>query len=184
MNYAFCIYFELIFVVLNCHKVFGDVDQEKSTILQNKYSEAILTDDGPPPPVCKKNAPFIWCLPPDYNKNIEPWMHDTLTNFTLPFNLDFLFNVFDVQEIHDNDRTLKIDMNLGLSWKEPRLQINVTAVDEYKGSIIDGFKVPISINHLDYFWFPDLEIFGLAWVRAPKLLESSSRALQVSPSWR
>ena len=166
MDYAFGIYFVLFFVASTCHKVFGDVDKEKNTILQNEYGEVILTEDGPPPPVCKKNAPIIWCLPPDYNKNIEPWMHHTLTNFTLPFCLDFLFNVFDVQEIHDYDRTLKIDMNLGISWKEPRLQINVTAVDEYKGSNIDGFKVPISINHLDYFWFPDLEIFGFSGIQS------------------
>ena len=53
-------------------------------------------------------------------------------------------------------------MYFGLYWKEPRLQINSTAVDEYKGSNIDGFNVPISINYLDYFWIPDLEIFGLS----------------------
>ena len=169
MYYTFCIYFGLIFVVSTCHKAFGDVNKEKSTILQNKYGEVILTEDGPPPPVCKKNALFIWCLPPDYNKNIEPWMHHTLTNFTLPFYIDFSFNIFDVQEIHDNDRTLKIDMNFGLSWKEPRLQINITAVDEYRGSNIDGFKVPISINYLDYFWFPDLEIFGLSGIESPSI---------------
>ena len=166
MSYAFCIYFVLIFVISTCHNVLGEVDKDKSTILQNKYSEVILTEDGPPPPVCEKDEPFIWCLPLDYNKNIEPWMHHTLKNFTPPFYINFSFNIFDVQEIHDNDRTLKVDMNLGLSWKEPRLQINVTAVDEYKGSNIDGFKVPISINYIDYFWFPDLDIFGLSSVES------------------
>ena len=60
MNYAFCIYFELIFVVLTCHKVFGDVGKEKNTILQNEYGEVILTEDGPPPPVCRSPA---WAAP-------------------------------------------------------------------------------------------------------------------------
>ena len=40
------------------------------------------------------------------------------------------FNLFEVQEIHEFDRTLTIDMYFGLLWIEPRLKINGTAIEK------------------------------------------------------
>ena len=175
MNYAVSISFVLILILSTPYKVFGDAAgipiKDESRLSKLNSKDGILTKDGPPPPTCRENRPFVWCLPPDYNKNTQPWIYINLTNSTLPWYYDFSFKVFDVQEIHEFDRTLKIDMYFGIFWKEPRLNINLTAVDETKEANIGGSIIGIPMNYFEYFWFPDLEIFGLSHFESSNIVK-------------
>ena len=177
MTKPFRIYFVAVFVLSAFHRIFGDAlniyNEDKRRISKYDNYDMVITKDGPPPPLCKKNQPFVWCLPPDYNKNVQPWKYRSLTNSTMPWNYDFSFKVFDVQEIHEFDRTLQIDLYFGIFWEEPRLQINATAVDEDKEAHIAGF-IGIPMNYFEYIWLPDLEIFGLSHFESSSILRPMS----------
>ena len=99
---------------------------------------------------------FTWQLPQDYDFNVPPWEYKHLTNSTLPWNLHFVFSIFEIQEIDDQKRTILLNMYSLIYWLEPRIKINSSAndwTDNAKGNM--SF---IPLNEMDRFWQPDLDI--------------------------
>ena len=169
MSYKFNIGFLFVIIISIADKTLGDVNTVSTTdkikISHTKKDNSTLEKDTQFH-VCKENRPFVWCLPSDYNKNVPPWRYRELANLTLPWYYNFSFEIFDVQEIHDSDRTLTIDMYFGIFWMEPRLKINMTAIEkDIEAHTVEsnvGRFIGIPMNNMEDFWYPDLEIFGLS----------------------
>ena len=158
----------LIIIILIADKVHGDVSTVSSAYnirIPNIKKDSSISSNPTHFHVCHKNRPYVWCLPSDYDKNVPPWRYRGLENLTLPWYYNFFFNLFEVQEIHEFDRTLTIDMYFGLLWIEPRLKINGTAIEkDIEGHTVEynvGRFIGIPLNNLEDFWLPDLEIYGL-----------------------
>jgi len=52
-----------------------------------------------------------------------------MINRSLPWNYDFKFVVEEISNINDKSQTMSISMYFGVSWLDPRLRINETAVE-------------------------------------------------------
>ena len=120
--------------------------------------------------ICKKESSSTWCIPFDYDKDVEPWKYRSLTNTTLPWYYHFHFHIFDVQEVNDMQQTIMIDMYFDIRWLEPRLMINPTADDWENEDNPHGF-IPIPLKDLEYFWFPDLEMYELSSYQSQKIVK-------------
>ena len=168
MSYKLNVCLLSIILILIADKVLGDVStvsSENNIIISNIKKDHSISSNPTLFHVCNKNRPYVWCLPSDYDKNVPPWRYRGLENLTLPWYYNFFFNLFEVQEIHEFDRTLTIDMYFGLLWIEPRLKINGTAIEkDIEGHTVEynvGRFIGIPLNNLEDFWLPDLEIYGL-----------------------
>ena len=157
-----------IIIILIADKVHGDVSTVSSAYnirISNIKKDNSISSNPTHLHVCNKDRPYVWCLPSDYDKNVPPWKYRSLENLTLPWYYNFFFNLFEVQEIHEFDRTLTIDMYFGLLWIEPRLKINGTAIEkDIEGHTVEynvGRFIGIPLNNLEDLWLPDLEIYGL-----------------------
>ena len=168
MNYKLKLCLVFIIIIVIADKVLGDVTTVSSADnirISNIKKDNSISSNPTSFHVCDKNRPYVWCLPSDYDKNVPPWRYRGLENLTLPWYYNFFFNLFEVQEIHEFDRTLTIDMYFGLLWIEPRLKINGTAIEkDIEGHTVEynvGRFIGIPLNNLEDLWLPDLEIYGL-----------------------
>ena len=130
---------------------------------------------------CKNDTSFSWCIPPEYNKDVEPWKHRTLTNLTLPWYYFYEFNIFEVLEVNDKVQTMALNMYFTVKWYEPRMKINVSSI-EWKNEalkVAGEEYVPVPIDHLDYFWIPDPEIHWIKSYRTHPILRPSA-SLRIS----
>ena len=168
MNYKLKLCLVFIIIIVIADKVLGDVTTVSSADnirISNIKKDNSISSNPTLFHVCSKDRPYVWCLPSDYDKNVPPWRYRGLENLTLPWYYNFFFNLFEVQEIHEFDRTLTIDMYFGLLWIEPRLKINGTAIEkDIEGHTVEynvGRFIGIPLNNLEDLWLPDLEIYGL-----------------------
>ena len=181
MNSKLNLCLEFIIIILNSDKVLGDVTTVSSADnieISNIKKDNSISAYPTPFHVCNKDRPYVWCLPSDYDKNVPPWRYRGLENLTLPWYYNFFFNLFEVQEIHEFDRTLTIDMYFGLLWIEPRLKINGTAIEkDIEAHTVEydvGRFIGIPLNNLEDFWLPDLEIYGLRSFDTSRVLKPSA----------
>ena len=97
--------------------------------------------------ICDGNKSFSWCIPYDYNNEVEPWKYRQLTNSSLPWKYEYTFEILDVREVDDNTQMITIGMYFYVGWHEPRLQIN-SKTKEWSTSDM----ISISPLNLKYFW--------------------------------
>ena len=106
---------------------------------------------------CKRNKAMAWCIPADYDKDIEPWRYRHIKNTSMPWKYSFTFNILDIKEVNDEKQTVKIMMYLRIKWLEPRLEIN----ENSSAWSVPATGLPYSSDILEYLWYPDLEINGM-----------------------
>ena len=97
---------------------------------------------------CNENRPQVWCLPPNYRKEIKPWELRYLNTSSLPWNYHLYFDIIDIHEINEMEQTIKFGMYFSVAWHEPRLQVNKSA-DEW----ILKNELSISTLNSNFFWY-------------------------------
>ena len=103
--------------------------------------------------ICKEGRQMPWCIPEDFNPEVEPWK--LVSN--LPWKYQFTFDILDIQEVDDRKQTITIMMYLRIKWFEPRLVIEENNTDWTQ----PGVGLSNSPDLLKYMWNPDLEIYGI-----------------------
>ena len=130
--------------------------------LHNRYYHkqehpSYLKDDY----TCRQNQSFLWCIPLDYNKEVEPWRDGYISNTSFPWNYHFQFNILEIAEINDKMQTIVFSMYLLITWLEPRLQINESATGWVETIFGPPNEVWTSAEVLKHLWYPDLDVYGL-----------------------
>ena len=127
---------------------------------------------------CSNDKIMSWCIPDEYDREIEPWKYRTLTNSTLPWNYHFKFHIYDIQEVDDKKQTISLNMYFRIKWMEPRLVINDEASDwnELESNSENGMNVAPEL--LKYLWYPDLEILGVEAFSTTNILKKMA-SLQI-----
>ena len=127
---------------------------------------------------CSNNEIMSWCIPDEYDKEIEPWKYRSLTNSSFPWNYHFKFHIYDIQEVDDQKQTISLNMYFRIKWMEPRLVINVEAEDW--NDLESSFKNEINVapEFLKYLWYPDLEILGVESFSTTNILKKMA-SLQI-----
>jgi len=123
---------------------------------------------------CRENISYIWCLPHDYNQEKHPYTSFELVNKSLPWDYDFRFVIGEISNINDKAQTMSISMYFGVSWMEPRLQINESATEWTEDRTGPKNQVNESPESLKYIWYPELEIYGLELFGRQRVLKEMS----------
>ncbi|TRY74854.1 hypothetical protein TCAL_00537 [Tigriopus californicus] len=123
---------------------------------------------------CNPNRSYVWCLPRDYNQEKHPFTYSHLTNKSLPWRYDFKFVVEEISNVNDKAQTMSISMYFGVSWLDPRLQINATAKEWTEVKTGPKNEVNVSPESLRYIWYPELEIYGLERFGRQRVLKEMS----------
>ena len=88
-------------------------------------------------------------MPKNYSRTAAP------VNPSSPIEVILKIDHLDILEIDDIKFTIKLQMYLGILWKEPRIFKNSTiAEDDERGTNLD-------LKYLDTLWVPDLDIYNL-----------------------
>lgn len=116
---------------------------------------------------CKRNKAMAWCIPADFDKEIEPWKYRHIKNTSMPWKYNFTFNIVDIKEVNDKRQTVKIMMYFRIRWIEPRLEIN----ENSPAWSVPAAGVPYSTDILEHLWYPDLEINGMERFEANDILK-------------
>ena len=123
---------------------------------------------------CKKNQISVWCIPREYDRNIEPWRGSNVNDTHFPWLYQFQFNILDVQKVDDNEQTLSISTKFQITWLEPRLRINSSAI-EWKDTKLGSLdEINVSPGVLDALWIPDVEIYGMETIEEKRVLKTMS----------
>jgi len=123
---------------------------------------------------CRPNISFIWCLPQDYNQEKHPFTYFHLVNRSLPWDYSFRFVIEEISNINDKAQTMSISMYFAVSWLEPRLQINESAIEWTEDRTGPLNQVNESPESLKYIWYPELEIYGLDTFGRQRVLKEMS----------
>ena len=74
------------------------IASQRNFTLINKleHSNEEFSSDQNKGNVCRKNLPFIWCIPSYYNNEVEPWQYRDITNTSLPwmYHIYFFINPY------------------------------------------------------------------------------------------
>ena len=127
---------------------------------------------------CSNEEVMSWCIPDEYDKEIEPWKYRSLTNSTLPWNYHFKFHIYDIQEVDDQKQTISLNMYFRIKWMEPRLVINDDAVDWNDLELNSQNEINVAPEFLKYLWYPDLEILGVEAFSTTNILKKMA-SLQI-----
>lgn len=118
---------------------------------------------------CDTDQNFAWCLPADYDNEVEPWKYRRLINLELPWYYYFEYDINDIQEVNDKEQTITLDMYWSINWFEPRLKIDLnTSHWRNESMAMNAIITPLEtivainlpLNDLKRFWIPDSEIYG------------------------
>ena len=130
--------------------------------------------------LCKENKFSAWCIPKNFNTEIEPWKFRGLTNSSLPWKYHFTFNIIEVQEVNDKMQTVSIVMYFRIKWLEPRLTIEKNHSEWNETTWVDG-SLSYSSAILEQIWYPDLEIEGIKEFKSQTITKHMSN-VQVYPT--
>ena len=130
--------------------------------------------------ICEKES-SAWCLPPDYDKSVEPWIYKHLSNASLPWILDFTFSIFEIEKVDDKERTILLKMYFIIKWLEPRLNVNLSAPD-WNDSIKANWSF-VPINYMNKFWYPDLDLQRMKKFETKKVLKDMASLKVNSSKW-
>jgi len=123
---------------------------------------------------CSPNGSFVWCLPKDYNREKHPFSYSYMINKSLPWDYDFKFVVEEISNVNDKAQTMSISMYFGVSWLDPRLNINDSATEWRAEKTGPKDEVNVSPESLKYIWYPELEIYGLEKFGRQRVLKEMS----------
>lgn len=117
--------------------------------------------------ICEEDKLYSWCIPSNYDENVEPWKYRDKTNSTLPWIYNFRFDILDVKQINDQTQTVTLMMYFRIKWLEPRIKINNSNAEWIQN--LGGLSY--SPQLLKHMWYPDLEIYGVENFRPKSILK-------------
>lgn len=123
---------------------------------------------------CNPNGTYVWCLPKEYNREKHPFAYSHMVNKSLPWDYDFKFVVEEISNVNDKAQTMSISMYFGVSWLDPRININDTATEWREVKTGPRDEVNVSPESLKYIWYPELEIYGLERFGRQRVLKEMS----------
>ena len=156
----------IILLLFLISSISANAENNNFSIKQQKNFKDSLPDDH----ICQDQKSMSWCIPLDYNKEIEPWKNEETGYNTLPYYYNFEFRVFDVQEVDDLHQTVKLDMYFYIKWHEPSIIVNQSSVEFKSEAIVEGGFIPISLQYLEHLWVPDIEIYEMNDFISQKIL--------------
>ena len=168
----------LAFLIVCCVKIHSfavmkNLENNKSFVSKEKDNIFLRQ-------LCKKSQGLSWCLPVDYDKEIEPWMYQEEKNGSLPFYYHYDFRLYDIQEVNDFEHTLKLDLGFDIKWWEPRIDINLTSSQSSLNGTTPRTFFPIPLSNLELVWTPDVEIYGMNAYQSPKVFEKPMASLSIN----
>jgi len=172
-----------ILIVLSCfpwsidsnYEDFGRGSIFPGVVVNDRYKRSLdMNEMNLDPTLCVKDKAYVWCLPNDYNKEKHPFTYFYLMNKTLPLNYNFKFVIDEISNINDKAQTLSFAMYFAVSWLEPRLIINSSALEWTEEKTGPKDQVNESPVNLKYLWYPELEIYGLETFGIQRVLKEMS----------
>jgi hypothetical protein len=127
---------------------------------------------------CRNDKIMTWCIPDEYDQEVEPWKYQALTNSTFPWKYHFKFHIFDIQEVDDQKQTISLNMYFRIKWREPRLVINKDVSDWEELALGPPNAINVAPEILKYLWYPDLEILGVEKFTTTNILKKMA-SLQI-----
>ena len=103
---------------------------------------------------CKLYGDDFWCLPINYDRNIDPFHFKDISEFSLPWNYTYEIMVQDLAGIDDKRQRISFLIYFRVEWHDPRIQINLDST-EWKTSNGDQ-KEFLFIPSKTPLWLPDL----------------------------
>ena len=113
-----------------------------------------------------------WCLPKDYDSNIDPFKFKEQSSFPFPWDYTFELMVLEVSGVDDISQRISFLMYFRMDWHDPRLRINLNST-EWK-TVNGDLKEFLFIPFTTPIWFPDLDIYGLRAFDRKKIFTDSS----------
>ena len=111
--------------------------------------------------ICKEIHPGV-TIPDNYKKIIQP---------TVPLSISVTFQIMDLPQIYNEEKTLKLNMIIWREWQDLRIKTNVTFKDE-------NTWLPMPKNGLSQIWIPDLYFQDLVKYEEPLSGSSESSTLK------
>ena len=108
---------------------------------------------------CGSKIDQPWCIPKDYDLNVDPFYYHNLSEFSLPWNFTYDFWVNEISRIDDKRQLISFLMYFRTQWYDPRIVINLNSTTWKNRQVIK--KKGIVISSRSPLWIPDLEIYGL-----------------------
>ena len=118
----------------------------------------------------KKHCSNNVCIPPDYETANPPFLNKT------NWMEEIVFSKIKILKVDDIEQMISLTLEIYLSWKEPRLEVNLTS----KKSEYDYFSLEKSFQNK--LWIPDIYIYDAKSVRKNHIT-SSYESLMYTPSW-
>lgn len=107
-----------------------------------------------------------FCLSEGYDKHSPPHIHKSTVNVTVVVSFD------DIVEVNDDDCTVTFDIDLAISWIEPRLKI----IPDFSTWHQNGNKMRTFVpsDNLELLWVPDLDIPNIKKFEIRNVLKEQS----------
>ena len=128
---------------------------------------------------CKSHSHDPWCLPNDYDLNIDPFHFKDISPFPLPWNYSYEFLIHEVAGVSDKRQQISFLMYFRVQWYEPRIQINLSSTEWLNAN--GGVKEYLFIPFTTSVWLPDLEIYNLRNFGSKKII-TESHNLRINPN--
>ena len=108
---------------------------------------------------CASEINQPWCIPSNYDYNIDPFHYHNLSEMPLPWNFTYDFWVNEIARVDDKKQLITFLMYFRAQWYDPRIVINLNSTEwiNRQGKLKKGIMIPPSSP----LWIPDLEIYGL-----------------------
>jgi len=175
----------IVWAEMGSHMYSGVLSGETASPYEDDVSYAGFVNNETPDPntffrvnfdtnKCKPNSSFVWCLPKHYNLEKHPFSYYYLENKSLPWDYQFKFVIDEISNVNDKTQSMMISMYFAVSWLEPRLNINNSAVEWVEDRTGPTDQVNESPETLKYLWYPELEIYGLETFTRQKVLKEMS----------
>ena len=127
---------------------------------------------------CKNHLNDPWCLPDNYDPNMDPFHFKDNSPYPLPWNYSYEFLIHEVAGVNDQRQRISFLMYFRVQWYEPRLQINLTSTEwrTANGDLKEYLFIPFTTA----VWLPDLEIYSLRNFGSKKII-TESQNLRINP---
>ena len=112
----------------------------------------------------RSDLPF--CIGQEYRRDALPHQNDN------PINITILANILEILDINDLESTVSISLRLGMSWIDPRLNVNHNSLG-WLDDDDDDVGVRYTYLNSDWrhkLWIPDIDIINIKRFKTGKVL--------------
>ena len=103
-------------------------------------------------------------MPTTYSRTSVPVLdYDHHHHSHEPIEVTLKTDHLDVLEVNDLKYTIKLQMYLGIRWRDPRI-IKITNGTDKED------RTPLDLNQLQYLWVPDIDIYNLSKIESFRVI--------------